>query len=86
MSEKGVEFRPDCTVYEVSNPHQAKQAFEANCTASTALPCRISVYGTPGAYNIATILPPEIVKLSGSDTVEDVARGVDQDIITRVNT
>jgi uncharacterized protein (DUF302 family) len=81
MQDKGVEFGPDCRVYEVCNPHQAKRALEANGAVSTALPCRISVYGTPGAYKIATILPTEMMKAFGSSGIDEVAREVEQDIV-----
>jgi uncharacterized protein (DUF302 family) len=57
MQEKGVDFGGDCSVYEVCNPHQAKRALEGNGAVSTALPCRISVYGTQGAYKSRPFCP-----------------------------
>jgi len=44
MAKKGVDFGPECRVFEVCNPHQAKKVLEANLEISTALPCRISLY------------------------------------------
>ena len=44
MAAKGVSFGPQCRIFEVCNPSQAKQVLEANMLISTALPCRISVY------------------------------------------
>ena len=84
MNEKGVEFASECSVYEVCNPHQAKRALEANGAVSTALPCRISVYGAPGAYKIATILPTALMKLFGGSAIDDVAREVEQEIVAMV--
>lgn len=81
MQEKGVNFSSDCSVYEVCNPHQAKRALEANGAVSTALPCRISVYGTPGAYTIATMLPTAIMQAFHTPGVDDVAREVENDVI-----
>ena len=42
MANKGVDFGPECRIFEVCNPHQAKKVLEANLEISTALPCRIS--------------------------------------------
>ena len=84
MNEKGVEFTPECTVYEICNPHQAKRALEANGAVSTALPCRISVYGAPGAYRIATMLPTAMMQAFGTSAVDDVAREVEADIVAIV--
>lgn len=81
MQEKGVDFNGDCSVYEICNPHQAKRALEANGAVSTALPCRISVYGTPGAYTIATMLPTAMMHLFHTPGVDDVAREVENDVI-----
>src|SRR3989304_1216413 len=44
MAKKGVDFSPECRIFEVCNPHQAKKVLEANLEISTALPCRISLY------------------------------------------
>ena len=57
LAKKGVDLSQDCRIYEVCNPRQAKKALDANGAISTALPCRISVYGTPGNYNLATLRP-----------------------------
>ena len=84
MQEKGVGFDPECTVYEICNPHQAKRALDANGAVSTALPCRISVYGLPGAYKVATILPTAMMRAFGSPGVDEVAREVEDDIVAIV--
>ena len=81
MQEKGLDFTSECSVYEVCNPHQAKRALEANGAVSTALPCRISVYGNPGAYKIATILPTAMMSVFGTPGVDEVAIEVETDIV-----
>jgi len=48
MVEKGVPFDHDCVILEVCNPKQAKKVLDQNMAVSTALPCRISVYGDDG--------------------------------------
>jgi uncharacterized protein (DUF302 family) len=77
MKKKGVDFATDCRIYEVCNPIQAKKVLEANGALSTALPCRISVYGSEGKYTLATILPTELMKMFASPELEPVAREVE---------
>jgi uncharacterized protein (DUF302 family) len=84
MREKGIDFGGECSVYEVCNPQQAKRALEANGAVSTALPCRISVYGNEGAYKIATLLPTAMMTAFGTAEVDEVAREVEGDIVAMV--
>lgn len=77
MQKKGVEFAKECRIYEVCNPHQAKKVLEANGAVSTALPCRISVYEEGDGYQVATILPSELMKVFGSPELEPVAKEVE---------
>ena len=81
VNEKGVEFDRDCKVYEVCNPHQAKRALDANGAVSAALPCRISVYGTPGSYRIATILPTAMMEAFGAPEIDAVAQDVESSMM-----
>ncbi len=78
MRKKGVEFEPVCLIYEVCNPHQAKTVLEANGAVSTALPCRISVYGKEGAYTIATIRPTALMSIFGEPGLEAAANEVER--------
>jgi uncharacterized protein (DUF302 family) len=84
MKEKGIDFGAECSVFEVCNPQQAKRALEANGAVSTALPCRISVYGSEGAYKIATLLPTAMMSAFGTQAIDDVAREVEADIVAMV--
>ena len=77
MQKKGVEFDKACRIYEVCNPQQAKKVLEANGAVSTALPCRISVYEEGDGYQIATILPSQLMTLFGSPELEPVANEVE---------
>ncbi len=77
MKKKGVDFATDCRIYEVCNPVQAKKVLEANGAVSTALPCRISVYGSEGNYTLATLLPTQLMKMFASAELEPVAREVE---------
>jgi uncharacterized protein (DUF302 family) len=84
MQEKWVQYAGECSVYEVCNPQQAKRALEANGAVSTALPCRISVYGVPGAYKIATMLPTKMMEAFGTPGLDEVARQVELDVVAMV--
>lgn len=81
MNKKGVAFDRDCRIFEVCNPVQAKKVLEANGAVSTALPCRISVYESPGGYTLATLLPTALMKMFGTPELEPVARDVETVIV-----
>ncbi len=81
MKNKGVELAMECRIHEVCNPLQAKKVLESEGAISTALPCRISIYGSPGRYTIATMRPTEMMKAFGAPGVELVAREVEDVLI-----
>ncbi len=83
MKKKGVDLAMECRIYEVCNPQQAKKALEADGSISTALPCRISLYGNPGDYTLATMLPAEMMKAFSHPEIEAVGREV-QDVVVRI--
>lgn len=78
LSQKGVDLALECKVFEVCNPHQAKKVLDADGAISTALPCRISVYGTPEHYTLATLRPTELMKGFELPSIEAVAREVEE--------
>ena len=81
MAEKGVPFTPECRIFEVCNPHQAKQVLEANLEISTALPCRISVYEKGGKTILATIRPTALIDLYSSPELKGVAKEVEETLV-----
>ncbi|HSR09397.1 MAG TPA: DUF302 domain-containing protein [Bryobacteraceae bacterium] len=81
LAKKGVELAQQCRVYEVCNPHQAKKVLDADGAISTALPCRISVYGTPNHYTLATMRPTEMMKAFAMPSIQGVAREVEEVIV-----
>jgi uncharacterized protein (DUF302 family) len=83
MKKKEVDLDMDCRIFEICNPHQAKRVLESEGAISTALPCRISVYGHPGQYTIATMLPTEMMKSFDAPAVATVAREV-EDVIKSI--
>ena len=81
LKAKGVDLDMECRIYEVCNPQQAKKVLEADGAISTALPCRISLYGAPGHYRLTTMLPTEMMKGFNNPSVEPVAREVEGVIV-----
>ncbi|MBZ5602973.1 MAG: DUF302 domain-containing protein [Acidobacteriia bacterium] len=81
LRKKGVELDMECRIYEVCNPVQAKKVLEADGAVSTALPCRISVYGSKGEYTLATMRPTEMMKAFGKPEIEPVAQEVENVVV-----
>ncbi len=81
MSQKGVDLAIDCRIYEVCNPRQAKRVLETNGAISSALPCRISVYGSEGRYTISTIRPTALITMFGDKELEPVAKEVEDVVV-----
>lgn len=80
LKKKGVDLAIECRIYEVCNPLQARKVLEADGAISTALPCRISVYGAPRDYTLATMRPTEMMKGFDNPDIEPIAREV-EDVI-----
>ena len=81
LKKKGVDLAMECRIYEVCNPHQAKKVLDTDGAISTALPCRISVYGSPNKYTLATMRPTEMMKAFANPAIEPVARQVEEVIL-----
>jgi uncharacterized protein (DUF302 family) len=85
LVKKGVDLAMECRIYEVCNPHQAKKVLDADGAISTALPCRISVYGSANEYTLATMRPTEMMKAFGNSEIKPVAREVEEVILQMMN-
>ncbi len=86
LESKGVPFGTQCRIIEVCNPGQAKKVLESNMAISTALPCRISVYGEAGKTKITTLRPTAVLNLFGNPELETVAKEVESTIIRIIET
>jgi uncharacterized protein (DUF302 family) len=85
MAKKGVDFSPQCKIFEVCNPHQAKKVLESNLQISTALPCRISVFQEGGKTKLATIKPTAMIGLYSNPELKGVAEEVEETIVKIMN-
>ena len=77
MARKGVDFRPECLIFEVCSPLQAKKVLEANLSVSTALPCRISIYEQGGQTCLATLKPTILLAMFDTPQLQGVATEVE---------
>jgi uncharacterized protein (DUF302 family) len=80
MVSKGVEFGPECRIYEVCNPQRAKEVLEENMSISTALPCRIALYQSDGDVTLSTLLPTQVLGLFEASDLAPVAQAVEDDM------
>lgn len=83
MASKGVFFGRECRVFEVCNPHQAKEVLSRAMEISTALPCRISVYQEGGCTVLATIKPTMLLGLFDAPGAAAAAQEV-EDTMTKI--
>jgi uncharacterized protein (DUF302 family) len=81
MISKGVDFENECRVFEVCNPHKAKEVLDQSLAVSTALPCRISVYQKDEDVIIATLKPTELLPMFDIPDAADTAIEVEKSLI-----
>lgn len=81
MTKKGIEFTPECLIFEVCQPQQAQKVLEANMSISTALPCRISIYEEGGKTILATLKPTTLLAMFNTPKLEGVAQEVEAAIV-----
>jgi len=81
MEKKGVEFGPECLIFEVCQPQQAKKVLEQDMSVSTALPCRISIYQEGGKTVLATLKPTTLLAMFEAPQLAGVAQEVEDAIV-----
>jgi uncharacterized protein (DUF302 family) len=80
MTKKGVEFIPECLIFEVCQPLQAKKVLDENMSVSTALPCRISIYEEGGRTVLASLKPTTLLAMFDTPQLKEVAQEVEDTI------
>jgi len=81
MTKQGVAFGPECLIFEVCQPQQAKKVLDGNMSLSTVLPCRISLYEKGGRTILATLKPTALLAMFDTHPPESVAQDVEATII-----
>jgi uncharacterized protein (DUF302 family) len=85
MAKKGVQFDPECLIFEVCQPQQAKKVLEQDMSISTALPCRISIYEEGGKTILAALKPTALLAMFNVPQLEEVAKEVEDTIVKIMN-
>lgn len=81
MEKKGVEFAHECLIFEVCQPQQAKKVLDANMSVSTALPCRVSIYGEGGKTILAALKPTTLLGMFNAPQLDRVAKEVEDTMV-----
>ncbi len=77
----GIPTYAQCRIFEVCQPQQAKKVLEENMSVSTALPCRISIFGRNGKTVLATMKPTAMLAMFDTPALKDVAPEVEDTIV-----
>ena len=85
MAKKGIEFGPECLIFEVCQPQLAKAVLDQEMGISTALPCRISIYEEGGQVFLATLKPTKLLALFDVPQLAGVAQEVEDTIVKIMN-
>lgn len=79
MQKHGVSFDRECRIYEICNPHKAKEVLYRDMRISTALPCRISVFQEgSGEVTLATLRPTAMLAQFDVPELKEVAKEVEE--------
>jgi uncharacterized protein (DUF302 family) len=85
LHSKGIDFGPECRVYDVCNPQAASQALGADLNASTVLPCRISVFADGAGSRISTVKPTDLLATTGIAGARPLAEQVEREILAIID-
>ena len=79
LNAKGVDFAPQCRVFEVCNPKRAAEVLAVRMDLANALPCRIAAYERDGDVIVSMIRPTEMLAMLSDDPeLAAVARDVQE--------
>jgi len=79
LNAKGVDFAPQCRVFEVCNPKRAAEVLAVRMDLANALPCRIAVYERDGDVIVSMIRPTDMLATLDDDpALATVANDVEQ--------
>ena len=80
LTSKGVSFDREVRIFDVCNPHRAKEVLEKNVLMSAALPCAISVFAEGGKTKLAFIRPTVMLGLFGAAGLDPIAVEVERTV------
>lgn len=77
LANKGVEFDWDVRIFDVCNPHRAKQVLSTNILISSVLPCSISVFREGDKTKLAFVRPTVMLDLFETPELKPIAEEVE---------
>lgn len=80
LANKGVQFDREVRIFDICNPHRAKQVLEKDPLMSAALPCAISVFSEGEKTKFAFIRPTVMLGLFGSADLASMAEEVERTV------
>jgi len=84
LNNKGVEFENECKVFEVCNPHKAKQIMSIDMNMNIVLPCRVSIYVHDNKTFVSMVRPKSLLShLSDSKELIEIVTEV-EDILIKI--
>ena len=85
LQSKGIELGRECRIYDVCNPQAANNALQHEMKAAAVLPCRIAVYARDNGCVLATVNPTDLMRATGINGVEELAREIEQEIVAIID-
>ena len=86
LANKGVELDREVRIFDVCNPHSAKQVLETNILISAVLPCSISVFSEGDKTKFAFLKPTVMLDVFESTELQTVAKEVENTVRDIVET
>ena len=85
LRSKGIDFKENCQVFEICQPHHAAAILATDMRLNMALPCRISVYTENGKTMLGLIKPEQMLSaLSDDPKLLAIAQEVEKQTIQMI--
>ena len=85
LKEKGIEFDRNFMIFEVCNPHKAKEVLSKHIDVGYFLPCKLVVYEEGSTVKIGMVKPDILIGLLNHNDMEDTAKDVQNILISAID-
>lgn len=80
MEKKGVSFERECLIFEICEPHHAKEVLYSDMRIATALPCRIALYREGDRTVLASLRPTLLLQMFNVPALAHIAEEIEEAI------
>jgi len=80
MAKKGVPFERDVRIFDICNPHRARDVLEKHVEFASLLPCSVAVWSEGKRAKVAFVRPSALLGLLGAADVEPIAAEVERTV------